>query len=808
MMIVTNGIRRARFAALLGTASLLIVTGASAQAQETAPQSSASGFSPQDIIVTARKRQESILNVPVIETAIPQATMERLQTTNLQDIARLTPGLAFAPGPLANGVQVAIRGVGTTSEDPGVDQSVSLNLDGLALGHGLAFVSGLFDLGQAEILKGPQALFYGKSSPGGVVSLRTADPTDKFELIARAGYEFEAREKAGELILSGPVGETLKLRVAGKYSDSDGYFKNDAVAIPGLGGRTAKTKRVEGIETTIIRGTALWNPSSTFNARLKVNYVHDGIVNPSVVQLGSCPDGVVSPVGIPFINPSDDCKVNRRVWYVEMDPANFPGIPNNGTPYLRSTQKFGTLELNYNPADELTLTSTTGVYNLRSNSMINLFSAAAAGPMLAGRNLYNRQEYTQELRLNSDYDGPLNFTVGAFYQDGSIDYRVTLYGNSAFGLPALLSDGVHHVKIKSYSGFGQLRYKVSEQFEIAAGARYTDETRRDSGLNFLTNTAFVLAKPKIHAGNVSPELTLTYKPDDDLTFFGSLKRGFKSGSFNITNVSPAVGLDNSFADEKVQGGELGVKARLADRRLTTSFAIYDYYYSDLQVGSTVPLINGIPTAVTLNAGKAHIYGAEFDASYHPEGVEGLSLNAALNYNHARYTRFLNAPCYGGQLISEGCNSVPNPSTGAFTGQDLSGSRVSRTPDFSGTVGFSYELPVGNGMALTFTNANQFWSKFGANPGKRPDLIQKGFVKIDLGVTLTGRDARWEIGLIAKNINDKVISTNCSNSAAASELIPTYATGTNTRGIGGIDELACYSDPGRSISLRLTLRPFN
>src|SRR5690606_17170414 len=101
------------------------------------------------------------------------------------------------------GPQVTIRGVGTSSYDPGVDQSVSLNIDGLSLGQGLAFASGMFDVSQVEVLKGPQSLFYGKSTPGGVISLRTADPTDQLELTGRAGYEFEAREVRGEFILSG-----------------------------------------------------------------------------------------------------------------------------------------------------------------------------------------------------------------------------------------------------------------------------------------------------------------------------------------------------------------------------------------------------------------------------------------------------------------------------------------------------------------------------------------------------------------------------------------------------------------------------
>ena len=179
-----------------------------------APQQNRAYIDNGDIIVTARKRQESILKVPVVVTAISNDSLENVQVTQVTDLPRLVPGLVIAGNLLSIGPQVTIRGVGTSSFDPGVDQSISLNIDGLSLGQGLAFGSGMFDVGQVEVLKGPQALFYGKSSPGGVISLRTADPTDDVEVIGRASYEFEAREWRGEFIASGPLSDTFKARLA------------------------------------------------------------------------------------------------------------------------------------------------------------------------------------------------------------------------------------------------------------------------------------------------------------------------------------------------------------------------------------------------------------------------------------------------------------------------------------------------------------------------------------------------------------------------------------------------------------------
>jgi iron complex outermembrane receptor protein len=154
-----------------------------AHAQQSTTIAPAAGSSElEEITVTARKRTESILNVPVDVQALPASQLQTFQVTELTDLPTLVPGLNFGTSLLSIGTLVSIRGIGTASQDPGVDQSVALNIDGLALGNGLAMNMGLFDIGSVEVLKGPQALFFGKESPGGVISLNTADPTDQFEM--------------------------------------------------------------------------------------------------------------------------------------------------------------------------------------------------------------------------------------------------------------------------------------------------------------------------------------------------------------------------------------------------------------------------------------------------------------------------------------------------------------------------------------------------------------------------------------------------------------------------------------------------
>ncbi len=544
-----------------------------AQTAEGAKDASTTELS--EIIVTARKRAESDLQVPVVESVLSADLLEKSHVVDLHGVTDLVPGLKLGGSVLTIGTQIALRGVGTSSLDAGVDQSVSLNIDGMQFSQGSTFNVGLFDMQQIEVLKGPQALFFGKSSPGGVISIRTADPGPKPEIIASASYEVESRERRGELILSGPVTDTLGLRFAGMVLGDDGYFYDDAVALPGTGAQTPRD-RYDINHDWILRGTAVWKPSSDFSARLKINNARNKVIGGGQT-LGSCPDGNAALPGLPpFINPNDPCKFQRRIYLVDVDPAAFPGIANGGTPFLTTTSNFGTLEMNYDFARNISLNSTTGYSKTVVDGFINGTDAGYAAPSLIADNDFLRHDFTQELRLRSDIqDFPLNFLVGGFYQKARMRNRVLVDGNTALGLPSTLIAGINDISVDTYSFFGQLSWRPIHRVEIAAGARWTDEKRHDDAYSLASAVASPIptpiAKPDLHSDNWSPELTVTYTPTGDLTIFGNLKQGFKSGSYIITTPA-APGQDNSFGDERVRGGEIGVKSRLLDRALNLNVA--------------------------------------------------------------------------------------------------------------------------------------------------------------------------------------------------------------------------------------------
>jgi iron complex outermembrane receptor protein len=809
---------------LSGAAVVIAPTGA--MAQQAAPAVADDAANAGEIIVTARKRSESLMSVPVVATAISGETLELMQTNDLKALATMVPGLSLGTSILSVGQLVSLRGVGTSALDPGVDASVSLNIDGLSLSQGLAYASGMFDVGQVEVLKGPQNLFYGKSSPGGVISLRTADPTDELEIIGRVGYEFEARNRVVEGIVSGPLADGLKVRLAGQYGKTDGFFKNTAVAVPGSGAAGPSSKRNGEGDYYKIRATLLIEPSDVFDARIKINHVRDDINNGGAIQNVLCPDGVDAPLGRFFVQPTDRCKLDRFVPSVDQDNAAFPAfaypgyrnLARKGIPYNRTEQTFGTAEINFHLQPDLTLTSQTGYYRADAQSLFNGTGASANMGLFNVTNDFNRRQFTQELRLTSDFDTPLNFTVGGFIERGKFSDDVNIARN-VVGFPlaggsaptqVFIQKGVKKVKIRTESLFGQLLYKFTPEFELAAGARWTNERRSEVG-SFLApatgvTSAATFARPKIQAKNVAPELSLTYRPNSDLTVFANLKKGYKSGSFNVST-PPFNGENNAFDDERVKGGEIGMKMRGLDRRLSLEAAAFYYKYSGLQVGANVQATNGVTVTRTVNAGAARSYGVEASATYRPEGIEGLTLRAAGLYTDTKYTTLTNIPCYGGQMISEGCNLLFSPTAnggiGGFTAQDRSGVPLIRAPKWSGNFGADYEFDVGNDMRFVIANNNQWQSRSLVNLGYL--FYQKSFIKTDLSLTLKGPSDRWEFALVGKNLGNEITTGNCSNGNRMAGNAGGTITGGTTRGIAGIDEVGCWADTGRELWVRATVR---
>ena len=774
---------------MMAGAALAMVLAAPAQAQDGARTTNLATESG-EIIVTARKREETLLDVPVAMTALSSRDLQRYAASDFGGIANQVPGLLVVPIPGGAGGSVALRGVTSSSTNPAIDQAVALNIDGVQVGSANYLRLSQIDLQQIEVLKGPQALFFGKNSPGGVISIRTADPKDYFEASVTAGYEFNAREWMGQAMVSGPLAENLKGRLVVYGNKMKGWMKNDAVAIPGFAFGPADNRTPDAKEI-YARVTLLYDPSDDLTIRLKYGYSKRNASSPySLQQRISCPYGAAQTLGYPGVV---ECNQDNRNITPRPDPRT-----EAANPYLyegdfsKTEQHLASLEVNYDVAPEVTITSVTGLFDIKDR--FNGSSSYQHGTPLVAGTFVNRREISQELRINTDFtDSPVNLTMGGYFQDVSFKQQIPLAVDFyAFGVtpaPGMAwsqSDNRFRMSGTTWSAFGQARWNIIEELELAGGVRYTRE-KKSLSISTIANPDVVPLNPRMTFSNWSPEVTLTYKASPNLTFFSAYRVGYKSGGFNTGGGSYVDGQKNDYNPEKASGFEAGLKTVQGPVRF--NLTAYSYKYEDMQVSTFDP---ATITQSVVNAANAKIKGIEADVSWRTP-LDGLTLRGTANYNHARYSEFF-VGCYTGQTIAEGCNV--SLIGGAFRQQDFKGRQLLLAPDWTGNTGFTYETPVGGSLVLSLTGDMNFSSSFYGQLEESPYGKQKNFTMFDASIRLADADERWEVALMGRNLSDVY------RSRFVSQVPFTGIAGrTGTNQTGGLADYSGVVNRGREVRLQ-------
>jgi outer membrane receptor protein involved in Fe transport len=729
-----------------------------------------------EIVVTARQRSERLIDVPVAVTALSAKDIGRYNATTLQDIAQMAPQVTIAKQASGSGSSFVIRGIGSSTLDSGFDQSVAINVDGVQNSRGRSLQQSFFDIGQVEILKGPQALFFGKNSPAGVIAITSANPTREFSAGARIGYDFVANGVQGEAYVSGPITPTLGVRLAVTGDRSRGWMRNNAAQLNGdvepASGLPLREADKWGPKERDVMGrlTVAWDPSSSFSANFKfaagISKDNGEGTNGEIVFCGASTKVVDGSSG--QTDPYSDCKKNRTVSAANLPPEVVVGMlnGNGGVSFSRYKPIITSLTNNWT-TDRFKLTSVTGYYRYRSDYFQSNFAKTIyGGNMGSQRETY--KQFTQELRLLTTFESPLNFMFGAYYEDSKLDNQQAF---RIANLPADAVSGYYYsigktgtIDSKTYSAFGQATYKILPDLELAAGIRWSRDQKSVEQQNVYVATLLQGAFPvgvnfpgRYKSDNWSPEATLTWHPTSQTTLYAAFKTGYKAGGFGVPAILSAgtQPSDYSFKPEKVKGGEVGAKGQFLGGRLTLNSAAYLYDYKGLQVD----IFDGTKiTYQIFNAGAARSYGAEVDARY--AVTSDLAVRVALGYNHTRYTDYLSA-CYGGQTVAQGCNLQPD-ATGAFTRQDLSGAPTVRAPDWSGSVGVTYDHELGSAMRVGLSSDLVGTSKYYFSETEGPGTLQKGFFKLNAAIRLYRDDERWSLALIAKNIYDKYVVTGGSD----------------------------------------------
>jgi iron complex outermembrane receptor protein len=779
---------RARMGLLAGMALSIMATDAMlaiADAQET-------------VTVTARKREEDVQDVPVAIQTFSSKDVETYRAIDLTKIGEMATQVIMFPASSGSGADFHIRGLGSSSGDPGIDSSVTLDIDGMMINRGDAIRAGMFDLANVQILKGPQALFFGKNSPAGVISLQSANPGPDWEFIARLSYEFEGSEVVGEAIASGPINDKIGIRLAYRGRTSSGWMDNVAAPLSGPGNEPyvpgypynnepyafpgATQGKLGAQDEQIARLTVTFNPTDRFDATFKISgdmYKDNGAqVNESIHCSADHPQttGVLSAVTL--FDPYGDCAVNGRTSQGGLPQEiwqHYPGAAKHGgQSYETVNTLLSTLAMNYK-LDTLTISSQTGVHYYNYDRFDN-FDGTVFDQFL-GYQKEHQTTISQELRVLSTFDFPVNFMLGAFYENAK-----RTDGNSgkiASVGPATDSNGVvhaenwsglAHVNEETYSVFGQLIWKIVPELELAGGARYTkvvqSADQRNTFVNpymqcfFLSCTDFGVTDPNaqlrflLPAGevlnstangdNVSPEVTLTWTPTDEITLYGAYKTGYKAGGFSTNTVIVASASGNSltFGPESSKGFEVGLKTSLMDGRLRADLTGYRYTFKNLQVSA----FDQTTTSFQIrNAAAARIEGVELNANWLV--TDSLTLKGGIGYNRARYTDFPGAPCFNGETPAQGC-------VGGV--QDLKGRPLTFAPDVSANIGFSYDTPVTDGWKLGLTGNLSYSDSYYTNLTDDDLARQHSYAKVDASLRLYSDDNKYEFAVIGRNLTNKLI----------------------------------------------------
>jgi outer membrane receptor protein involved in Fe transport len=832
-----------------------------AQADEPQNTPTANQGGIQDIVVTARKRVETTQDAPVVVTAISKEQIQRYDLTSIERISASTPELVVGRAPSGSGATLVMRGIGSNSTSIGLEQSVAVVVDGAYYGQGRTIDEGFFDLGQLEVLKGPQALFFGKNATAGVISITTADPTQKTELIGRLGYEFTAHQVLGEAIASGPLSDVLSARLAVRAStDGEGYFTNvgttqNYVVRDRTSAATVVTPTIlsspkggDGRAKEIyLRGTLKYEPDKRFSATLKFNYGHNEDDNPSASSvIYSCPSGHLAG------NPAIPCS---RGFYSSSNQFPLPIAAN--MPYANTDGALGdeyeSWGVNLNLKYDLEYISISSVTNYNWNSNAFQFDGDSSSTPPSAALISNgvfATEYTtyhafsQELRALTHFDGIINIMIGGLYQKSQRDYGAwTASGgleNSLATAPTGpfhsgsffpgLSDAAFQYLANSkdsqtsgqtISTFGQAILKPIAQVEISAGLRYTYETKDSYFLQpyshpirvaqgVYTPGTTIVANQVFN--NVSPDATISYKPNHDVNIYASYKTGYKSGGFSnsgilnpgviglITGgVIPPIGSvidvtrvpNNGFAfnPETAHGFEAGIKTMLLDHQLRLNFDLFTYKYDNVQVDF---FNSPVFAFTTINAARVSTKGAELQVEYAPRGVPGLNLHGSLTYDDAKYDSFANAPCWAGQTIAQGC-TIPSP--GALPIQNLSGHPTADAPKWAGTLGATYEGKMTSSLDYGISLDGRYSSSYISTAFGNEFTRQSDYFVLDASAHIQTSDGRWDLAVMGKNLTNRFYVTGGTDA-------PNTGSGTGTAAGVRADQIGFANLP-RTVRLQIT-----
>ena len=687
----------------------------------------------EEVVVTARKKEESAQSVPVALTALNQEQLEILKFRDFNDLSVGIPNVAMDDIGTTKGTQnFSIRGIGINSSIASVEPAVAIVVDGVYMGVSAGMVFDMFDLESIEVLRGPQGTLFGKNSTGGAILVNTALPGDEIKQKARVAFEGGGPGGNNSIVqysYSGPISDTLKAKISLHRSDDEGYFKN-----------SFDGSDHGQFEQNTVRLAFVYEPSDKFDMTLRIeNSDQDGSGPAAQCHLGANGTGCQADDGaaVPAPNSTFD--------------RNSLDFSNDNAGYQISETDFVTATLNWHGENG----TWTNVFGKREYSLeVDLDVDARSISFFDAPGSSSMEQVSNELRYSGSLTDNLDITAGLFMFDADVmvwdnrALRGALY--AAGGLPGVFlwqsGGGLHNVEQTAL--FTTLDYAVNDDLSVNIGVRLTDEEKEIHLASINRNVAVGPTPPcSVPAGTctfdyvdndawktTSPKIGFTYNAGESSMMYGYWTRVFKSGGYNLRNsVDLATFPDASpkADDEIVETLEFGMKTDFEKGRL--NWALFNTMVDDSQRMTNIQdPVSGVAQVVK-NAGDIAYRGFEVDGVYLISDV--VTMVASVGYVHSKYENLISD--LNGDFIINALDYALE---------------IPRAAPLTYSIGFNVDGNIGSWQSISrfsfYHRDKSFYNENNQGYINEQDIL-------NLGYDVYSPDGKINIGIYAKNLKNEV-----------------------------------------------------
>ena len=680
-----------------------------------------------EIMITSERRAASLQDTAISITALTGDDLVQNSIETTEQLAGLTPALQIQRDVIG---KVVIRGIGTENFTIAGDPGVALSVDGAYISRSNVAIFDMFDMERVEVLRGPQGTLYGRNATGGAINFITNKPTDELDanVLVDVGEYSKIRVEAG---IGGPIIEgKLNGRIAGLFHERDGYTDN---IFPDVG---RGLDELDSKELNAFRGHLDWFAADNVKVELSADIYNDDS-NP--VPYKYTDDPVVFFGGVPFPNPEGpDLRTVSQGFEFDVPDTSIV-LSTAG----RWDQHGARAAVTWDLDNGMTLKSITSYRNFE-------FEWLNDGDGLPAYlvNYYQIDDsdlITQELQLASADEGQLRWIAGAYYLD---EDSKTDTGIPIPGFVGVFFNG--EAETSAWALFGEVSWYFRDDLRLVVGGRFSQE---DKDVMYVENRfgGLTTVNDSDDWSSFTPKIGLDYFHSDDLMFYASITRGFKSGGFNLLAVQP------SYDEEEVTSLEIGTKSQWSDNRVQFNASAFYYDYEDLQVGKVVTL-----SATIQNAAEATIYGAE--AEVKAQITDSFSIDAGLSLLSTEYDEFLTEDV--------GLPGAPEV--------NLKGNELPRAPGHTAHLSALWSFPLSNGGAVELWGNTQIIDRQYFTQFNRVNVRQTSYELYNAKITYVSPDQRWRVTAYADNLSDEEYFTNALESgvptAGVDPVVPQFFVG--------------------------------